>query len=121
MYKINEDVTYSHSDIKWKQKDGNVIFIDGRFFIHPTPRIGFSIEAKYFQSGNVFINSKEIKKSHSREFVLNPKVGYQMMDKSVTVNINIGYLITLVGTNTYKYNGLLLGVNFMRKFSENAG
>ncbi len=110
-FTINNETSYSYQGKTWDQKDGNEIYLGGRITVNASPHFSFGLETNFYSSGDVEINGKKQKNTESNSFIICPVLGYQLNNKEVILNINGRYFVTLIGDNTTKYTGFLMGIN----------
>ncbi|UCD36949.1 MAG: transporter [Fidelibacterota bacterium] len=108
-YSLNQEARYSYEGDSWKQKDGNEIGFSTRVTVLAMPRLALGVDIDYISVGERRIDGETIEDSNVKFVGLAPRAGYQLSAGALTVNINTGYLLTLLGTNYPKMSGLSLG------------
>ena len=109
-YTINQEGKFSSDGISWDEKDGNEIDFSGTVSMLASPQLSLGMTAGYSSAGTSEYDGETVDDSDYNNFILAPKVGYQMTTGSTKVNITGSYLLSISGKNYPKFDGLAMGV-----------
>ena len=108
-YTINQEGEFSSDGISWDEKDGNEIDFIGTVSMLASPQLSLGMTAGYSSAGTSEYDGETVDDSDNNNFILAPKVGYQMTTGSTKVNITGSYLLSISGKNYPKLDGFAIG------------
>ncbi len=108
-YTVNQEASFSSDGYSWDVKAGNEFRIIGRLSLMASSQLSLGLGLNYYSDSEDKTDGEKIQNSDSNSIVLTPKVGYQILTGTSTVNISCGYLLNISGKNYSKSGGLVVG------------